>query len=271
MDTIEPNCPFDITAHTGVPDTGRTACALNIPELIKELDALYAENDLPAAERLLGEGIARALAAGDWRSELSLVSEQLGLFRKTMDREKALTAVREARELIEEHGMGRTVSGATVLLNAATTMKCFGDAAGSLPLFEHVLAVYSENLDPRDYRFAGLYNNMALSYADTGAFEKAEAFFGRALDVLEKLPGTNNDIAVTWCNLAELYYGRDPEDERVAACMEEAGERLLDPALPHDGYFAFTAGKCLPLFDAFGFFLYASRLRKILEENDGVS
>jgi hypothetical protein len=53
--------------------------------------------------------------------------------------------------------------------------------------------------------------------------------------------------------------------------MEEAGERLLDPALPHDGYFAFTAGKCLPLFDAFGFFLYASRLRKILEENDGVS
>ena len=60
-----------------------------------------------------------------------------------------------------------------------------------LPLFEHVLTVYSENLDPNDYRFAGLYNNMALSYEDTGASEKAEAFFGRALDVLERLPGTN--------------------------------------------------------------------------------
>lgn len=267
----EPACPFDTSAYTGIPDAQKTARALDIPELIKKLDALYAENDLPAAESLIDGAMERALAAGDWRSRLSLVSERLGLYRKTMDKEKALAAIREARELIEEHSMGRTVSGATVLLNAATTMKCFGDAAGSLPLFEHVLTVYSENLDPGDYRFAGLYNNMALSFADTGAFEKAEAFFGRALDVLEKLPDTNCDIAVTWCNLAELYYARDPEDERVSACMEEAGERLLDPALRHDGYFAFTAGKCLPLFDAFGFFYYASRLREIPEGKDGVS
>ncbi len=271
MDTIEPACPFDTSAYTGVPDAGRTDCALDIPALIRELDTLYAKKDLPAAGRLIDDAAERAFAAGDWRSRLSLVSERLGLVRRTMEREKALSAVREAREIIEEHSMGRTVSGATVLLNAATTMKCFGDAEGSLPLFEHVLTVFSENLNPGDYRFAGLYNNMALSFEDTGAFEKAEAFFGRALDVLEKLPGTNCDIAVTWCNLAELYYARDPEDERVSACMEQAGDCLLDPALMHDGYFAFTAGKCLPLFDDFGFFYYASRLRKILEENNGVS
>ena len=267
----EPACPFDTSAYTGIPDAQKTARALDIPELIKELDALYAENDLPAADRLIDGALERATAAGDWRSRLSLLSERLGLVRRTMDREKALAAIREARELIEEHAMGRTVSGATVLLNAATTMKCFGNAEGSLPLFEHVLTVYSENLDPNDYRFAGLYNNMALSCEDTGAFEKAEAFFGRALAVLEKLPDTNNDIAVTWCNLAELYYARDCEDERVSACMENAGDQLLDPALKHDGYFAFTAGKCLPLFDAFGFFYYVSRLRKILEESNGIS
>ena len=271
MDTIEPSCPFDNTAYTGVPDAGRTDRGPDIPELIKELDALYAKNDLAAAEILIDEGIEQALGAGDWKSELSLVSEQLGLYRKTMEKDKALKAIADAQRLIGEHAMGRTVSGATVLLNAATTMKCFGNAEGSLPLFEHVLTVYSENLDPKDYRFAGLYNNMALSCEDTGAFEKAEAFFGRALAVLEKLPDTNNDIAVTWCNLAELYYARDCEDERVSACMENAGDKLLDPALKHDGYFAFTAGKCLPLFDAFGFFYYASRLRKILEESNGIS
>ena len=267
----ESNCPFDNSAYTGTPDSGKTAVVLDIPELIRKLDAFYAKNDLHAAEKLITEGIDQALAAGDWRSRLSLVSEQLGLFRKTMDEEKAFSAIADAKELIEEHSMGRTVSGATVLLNAATTMKCFGDAEGSVPLFEHVLTVYSENLDPNDYRFAGLYNNMALSYEDTGAFEKAEAFFGRALAVLEKLPETNNDIAVTWCNLAELYYSRDCEDERVSECMEKAGELLLDPGLKHDGYFAFTAGKCLPLFDAFGFFYYASRLREKLEGSNGVS
>ena len=185
MDIIEPNCPFDITAHTGVPDAGKTSCAVDIPELIKKLDALYAENDLPVAENLIDGAMERALAAGDWRSRLSLVSELLGLYRKTMDRGKALSAIREARELIEEHGMGRTVSGATVLLNAATTMKCFGDAAGSLPLFEHVLTVYSENLDPQDYRFAGLYNNMALSYDETGDVPNAERCFKLALAILE--------------------------------------------------------------------------------------
>ena len=167
--------------------------------------------------------------------------------------------------------MGRTVSGATVLLNAATTMKCFGDAEGSVPLFEHVLTVYSENLDPGDYRFAGLYNNMALSYEDTGRYEKAESFFKMALDVLEKLEDTDNDIAVTWCNLAELYYSQNCEDERVSECMEKAGEILLEPELIHDGYFAYTVSKCIPLFDGLGFFYYASRLRKILEEMNGVS
>ena len=263
-------CPFDNTAYTGTPDSKKTVQSLDIPRLIGMLDGLYAANDYLAAEKLISDSMEKALAAGDWRSRLSLVSEQLGLFRKTNEKEKALSAIDEARELIERHSMGRTVTGATVLLNAATTMKCFGDAPGSIPLFEHVLTVYSDNLDPDDYRLAGLYNNMALSYEDTGAYDKAELLFSKALGILQKLEDTNNDIAVTWCNLAELYYSQNNEDERVTECMENAGECLLDPAVAHDGYFAFVTGKCLPLFDSFGFFYYASRLRKILEEKNGV-
>ena len=267
----EPQCLFDNTAYIGVPDTGKTEMAIDVPKLIKRLDKLYDINDYSSADKMISEALEQALDAGDWRSQLSLVSEQLGLFRKTGEEKKAFGAVNEAQRLIEEHSMGRTVSGATVLLNAATTLKCFGNAEESLPLFEHVLTVYSENLDPSDYRFAGLYNNMALSYEDTSRYEKAESFFKMALGVLEKLEDTGNDTAVTWCNLAELYYSQDCEDERVSECMENAGEALLDPELKHDGYFVFTVGKCLPLFDSFGFFYYASRLRKKLEEMKGVS
>ena len=267
----EPSCPFDNTAYTGIPDAGKTVSALDIPKLIEQIDLFCSENDYVSAEKLILSGMELAASSGDWRSRLSLLSEQIGLFRKTQEREKALEAVHEAQQLIEEHSMGRTVSGATVLLNAATTMKCFGDAEGSLPLFEHVLAVYSEKLDPSDYRFAGLYNNMALSYEDIGKYEKAETFFKTALSVLNRLKDTNNDIAVTWCNLAELYYSLDNEDERVSECMENAGDALLDAELKHDGYFAFTVSKCLPVFDGFGFFYYASQLRKILEEKNGVS
>ena len=267
---VETLCPFDNSAYTGILDSGKTPSVIDIPGLVKQLDALYANNDYASAERLIEIGIRKSLNAGDWRSRLSLISEQLGLFRKTMEKDKALKAVSEAQELIGEHFMGRTVSGATVLLNAATTMKCFGDAKGSIPLFEHVLSVYSENLDPHDYRLAGLYNNMALSLEDTGEFEKAERLFKMAIKLLQSLEDTNNDLAVTWCNLAELYYSLNNEDEKVSECMEKAGECLLDPELKHDGYFAFTACKCLPLFDSFGFFYYASLLRKMLEETNGI-
>ncbi len=263
-------CPFDYASYTGVPDSEYTVQSLDIPSLIKTLDTLYADCDYPAADRLISEGLKKALSAGDWRSQLSLVSEQLGLYRKTNEKEKALDSVRESQRLIEAHSMGRTVSGATILLNAATTMKCFGHAEESLPIFEHVLTVYSENLDPCDYRFAGLYNNMALSFEDTGAFDKAELYFRRALGILQKLNDTGNDIAVTWCNMAEMYYFLNNEDERVSECMEKAGECLIDPELKHDGYFAFTADKCLPLFDSFGFFYYAAQLRKTLEEMNGI-
>ncbi len=266
MDTIDPSCPFDNTAYTGTPDIKHTFKALDIPKLIGELDVLYADNDYPAAERLISAGMEKAVSAGDWRSQLSLVSEQLGLYRKTMEEEKALSAIAEAEKLIAAHAMGRTVSGATVLLNAATTMKCFGNAEGSIPLFEHVLTVYSENLDPHDYRLAGLYNNMALSYEDTGNYGKAEKLFRMAIELLESLENTNSDLAVTWCNLAEMYDSLDNEDGKISECMENAGELLLDPGLVHDGYYAFTAGKCLPLFDRLGFFYYAAQLRKILED-----
>lgn len=266
----EPLCPFDDTVYIGVPDSKYAVQSVDIPELIRRLDETYAANDYLMADKLISDGMNVAMSAGDWRSRITLVSEQLGLFRKTMEEEKALKAVSEALKLIEEHSMGRTVSGATVLLNAATTMKCFGDAEGSIPLFEHVLSVYSDKLDPHDYRFAGLYNNMALSYEDTGEYKKAESYFHKALGLLQSLEDTNNDLAVTWCNLAELYYMMDNEDERVTECMEKAGDCLLDPELKHDGYYRFTAGKCLPMFDSFGFFYYAQRLREILEEMNGI-
>ena len=271
MDHQEPACPFDTTAYTGVPDSAPTMTVEDIPALIARLDRLYAREDYPAAETLLKEAKERALAGNDWRSRLSIVSEELGLTRKMMKEPEALVAVREAKQLIEEHGMGRTVSGATVLLNAATTLKCFGRAEESEPLFEHVARVYADYLDRTDYRFAGLYNNMALTFTDLGKYEKAERYFGLALDTLEHCDNSLCDTAVTWVNLAECYDRQDSEDERISACMEQAGECLLSPEVPMDGYYAFTVGKCLPDFERFGFFYYTAQLKKRMEHINGLS
>ena len=266
MDHNEFCCIFDASQYTGTPDGHPCPRVVDVPAAIRALDALYAEGREAEAEDFLEAKLRDAHAGGDWRAELSMLSELLGQYRRSMSEEKGLRTVNEALSLIREHRMGQTVSAATVMLNAATTLKCFHHAAESIPIFTHVASVYADNLDPSDYRFAGLYNNMALSYDEAGDMESAERFFKLALKIIGQTEQPGNDSAVTWCNLAEMYARRDPEDPRVETCMEKAWECLNDPALPHDGYHAFTISKCAPTFDYFGYFLYAKKLRERTEK-----
>ena len=259
-------CCFDTSQYTGVPDREPCPETLNVPEIIRGLDELYARGRESEAQSYLERWRAEARAKGDWRAELSMISELLGQYRRSMDAGKGLGAVDAALALIREHGMGRTVSGATVLLNAATTLGCFGEHEDALPIFRHVSRVYADNLDPHDYRFAGLYNNMAQSHAALGQTQEAETLFEAAIRILEQLPGGGSEIAVTLCSMAEMYDRLDAEDMRIAPALERAWEALDDSALPRDAYYAFMASKCLPVFDRLGFFLYAHELKERIEQ-----
>ena len=265
MDYIEPSCCFDTTQYTGVPDSAPTGETVPVPELIQKLDELYDSGREPEAGAFLETWRDRARTIGDWRGELCLLSELMGHYRRDKNREKGLQAVADGLALIREHRMGTTVSGATIMLNAATTMKCFGKAAESVSVFEHVCRVYADNLDPGDYRFGGLYNNMALSYADVGAYDKAELYYKRAMEVIAGCQNPDNELAVTLCNMAELYERMDPEDERIEESMEAAWEHLNAPYLPKDGYHAFTISKCAPTFDHFGYFIWSRQLKERAE------
>ena len=258
-------CCFDASDYTGLPDSEPCPRALDVPAIIRGLDALYAQSREDEAQDYLERHLEAARQAGDWRAELSITSELLGQYRRSMDREKGLAAVESALALVKEHRLGRTVSGATVLLNAATTLSCFGEHAASLPIFRHVCRVYSDHLDPHDYRFAGLFNNMANAHAACGELRQAEEMFLSAIRILEGLEGGGNEIAVTLCSLAELYDAADPEDARIAECLERAWACLDEPGLKRDGYYAFMASKCLPTFDRLGFFLYAAELKERID------
>ena len=262
MDYIEPTCPFDCSAFNGKPDTEPVEKSLNMPEVIKKLDGFFAENKIQQAGEFLDEQLSLSREIGDWRSELSILSELIGYHRRSGDREKGISSVNDGLKLIEQHGMGRTISGATVILNAATTLKCFGEPERSIPLFIHVSRVYSEQLAPTDYRFAGLYNNMALSYEDLGDYQQAKKYIKMALSLLEKMEGNENDMAASLCNLAEVYFKMDNEDERVEKSMEKAWEFLNSPKISFNGYHAFTLTKCISAFDYFGYFIYAKELRE---------
>ena len=255
-----PCCCFDASEYTGVPDTAPCPVSLDVPEIISRLDGLYNSGREAEAESFLETQREKAVQVGDWRGELSILSELLGQYRRSMKCDRAADAIDSALDIIKEHHMGSTVSGATVLLNAATTLKCFGRSSEAVPIFRHVSRVFSDKLDPTDYRFAGLYNNMALACADVGDISGAERLFALAMNIMKKQKNGENELAVTLCNMAEMYDRLDAEDERIGQCLERAWEYLNTPGLPRDGYHAFTASKCAPAFDRLGFFLYAAEL-----------
>ncbi|MBQ8074465.1 MAG: hypothetical protein IJ237_00620 [Oscillospiraceae bacterium] len=266
INELEPCCCFDASRYIGVPDTAPVENPLSVPEIIEGLDVLNNTGREAEGEAYLEQWLQEACSRKDWRAELSLRNELLGQYRRSGNAEKGIQTVNAVLDLLKIHHLGSTVSGATILLNAATTMKCFGRAKDSIPLFRHASRVYADHLDPSDYRFAGLYNNMALSFADAGELLSAETHYNMALHVLEHCPGTENDQAVTQCNLAELYDAQNPEDPRIEACLERAWDLLNATGLKQDGYHAFTISKCAPTFDRLGFFLYASQLQQRAEQ-----
>ena len=264
-DYEESCCCLNAAMYTGVPDSAPCPETIDIKSVIASFDALLSADKEAEAGRHLDLWCAKASKIGDWRSELTLLSELMGYHRRTNDRESAFNAVNRGLELISEHHLGSTVSGATMLLNAATTMKAYGEAEKSIPIFTHVSRVFSANLAPTDYRFAGLFNNMALSYSDCGMLEAAEQYFLKALAVIKHCENPENELAVTCCNLAELY-GKMGREDKVEQMLDDAFAYLTSPNLPHNSYYAFNVSKCLPTFEYFGFFLYARELKTRLNE-----
>ena len=63
-----------------------------------------------------------------------------------------------------------------------------GETEESLPYYEEAERLYEKFLLPGDYRFAGLYNNLALALSDTGDYKNAEAYFMEAMSIMETLP-----------------------------------------------------------------------------------
>lgn len=243
--------------------------ALPIDRILSRLDDYYGRDDSASAGRHLVYWLDEARATGDRRGLLTLLNEAMGYYRKAGDREKAFETAREALALKEELGLADTLSGATVCLNAATVCTAFDEAERALALYREALPVYEANLSADDERLGGLYNNMAASMCDLGLFDEGRAFYEKALNVMNAVPGSEPSRAITLLNLADAL-----EAEQGAERAAEEIERLLDratalfdsPSAPRDAAYAFAARKCAPVFDYYGFFAYAKELEERAEK-----
>ncbi len=246
-------------ASCGYKDTpkDRPLGRIDVARAIDKLDELLSRNALSDAGKLLDFWRGEAVRLGDRQGELSIVNEQLGFFRRTNDEESAMQAVARSLALIDELNMWESVSSATVLLNAATTLKAFGRASDALPLYERTLAVYKKELDAGDVRMGGFYNNYALALADLGKTTEAKEAYMCAISVMTGSDDGKPEAAISYINMAYLY----PEHSAEAhSCLKRAKDLLDECSHMDSGRYAFVLSKCAPAFRDFGYTDLADRL-----------
>lgn len=61
----DPVCCFDASQYTGHPDSEPCASAVNVPEVVKELDRLQNSGQLSEAQLLLEHWVDTSRQAGD--------------------------------------------------------------------------------------------------------------------------------------------------------------------------------------------------------------
>ena len=247
---------------------------ISVDRIISKLDSYLGKNDYPSAERHILYWLSEAESGQDFRTELLMRNELMGLYRKLGRREEALSAADAAMNKIEALGISHQVGAATTMLNSATVYKAFGMAERSLSVFERARVVYEKELDRGDDRLGGLYNNMALTLVDLKRFSEAVELYGKAIEIMQKAEEGELEVAITYLNLAsaaEAELGLVDADEMIQSYIEKA-KAILEARQKRDGYYAFVCEKCASVFGYYGHFLYEAELleraKKIYAENE---
>ena len=215
---------------------------LTVTETVARLDALLNKEDFAGAKALLYDSLRGYLAAGDTFSAIGIYNEIMGFERQYGTPEAALAAADAALALLEKQQIEISRPAAMIVLNAATVKSFAGREADAHILYDRAEALFLKYYPAGAKEFAGLYNNRASVYLHPGEFPKAEYYYTRALQILQR-QGDVCDAAVTYMNLAGLY-ARWPERQKESPVQASLAARVMEiPEPARDGYYYYTCRK----------------------------
>lgn len=207
-----------------------TVIEMNVEKFYETLDSYFINQEIDKVEPYLVSSLEQAKAEEDYGAYISICNEMIGFYRSISAFEKAYIAAEDVLLLMEELNMENTEHFATTLLNAATAYRAAGDYATALRYYKQALQIYDGILQPQDYRYAGLYNNMSILFEKMEENEEAIVYANKALSIIEKLQDSEAETATTMTNLALLYFkAEQPEKakellEKALSLFEQSGE-----------------------------------------------
>lgn len=202
---------------------------MNIDEILKKLDGLFADEKLEEVEPFLISCMRQAKAGDEYGIYISVGNELIGFYRSISRYEEAFAVAEDVLLLMEELQLEGTVHFATTLLNTATAYRAAGRYEEALADYRRALEIYQRDLPKDDYRLAGLYNNISILLEKLDENEKSALFLQKAIQIVEKQPGSRLELATSRTNLAliQLKLNRLEEAKKLldAACraFEEDG------------------------------------------------
>lgn len=179
---------------------------MNVEKFFETLDSYFEKQQIDQIDPFLVASLEQAKEEEDYGAYISICNEMIGFYRSTSAFEKAYIAAEDVLLLMEELNMENTEHFATTLLNAATAYRAAGDYTTALRYYRQALQIYDGILQPQDYRYAGLYNNMSILLEKMDENEEAIAYAGKALDIIETLPNSESQTATSMTNLALIYF-----------------------------------------------------------------
>lgn len=188
---------------------------MNINSFINQLDKLYEEKRISDVEPLFNESLSQAITEEDDSAQFTILNEMMGFFRDTSQYEKSIKACRQCLALMKKMGIEGTVDYATSLQNIANAHRAAGLLKESLDFYNEAVKIYEANVEPADYRFASINNNIALLYQEMGDFNMAVEHLEKALSIIKNIDGSEIEVATTYSNLAASLLELNQIDEAV--------------------------------------------------------
>lgn len=221
---------------------------MTIEQIYRDLDKLYAENDIEGLEKYFEEALKelkidmmscpscqQIKAQRLTNMIITVLNEAATFYRGRSSWDKCMYLYEMLLNELAESGQRYSPDYAVAKINQATAYRFKGDLDEARKGFDEAEKLLLECKFEDPYVCAGLYNNRAPVYSELGETKKALEDFTKALEQLRKADGTEQEQSITLASISamNLMLGENEESEaaidEAVKIYETAGES------PHSG------------------------------------